>query len=253
MKEEIFLKTMIDTVKWGEYKNSDQLLTILMNSIITYNRTGTYGSKSNYYREYVCLRVPVPMRKAANDFKDVLEEIASEVYIEPEDTYQSYEFWGLKILPKPVDLESDPVIEHNVIFDEIKKEIIQGIRSAKYIIWVAVAWFSDEDFFKELLLKKHEGVNIRIIISEEDSNSNMIDKLKRNNFDVVIARLKGNYLRNRLHDKFCIIDLEYVMHGSYNWSKNAQNNDETWATALDRDFVKKFADEFLRLYLENKA
>ena len=41
------------------------------------------------------------------------------------------------------------------------------------------------------------------------------------------------------------------MHGSYNWSKNARDNDETWATALDRDFVRKFADEFLRLYVEN--
>ena len=42
------------------------------------------------------------------------------------------------------------------------------------------------------------------------------------------------------------------MHGSYNWSKNAQNNDETLTTALDKDFVKKFADEFISLYNEYK-
>lgn len=41
-----------------------------------------------------------------------------------------------------------------------------------------------------------------------------------------------------MHDKFCIIDFEYVMHGSYNWTKTANFNDETLATALDRDFVK---------------
>lgn len=35
----------------------------------------------------------------------------------------------------------------------------------------------------------------------------------------------------------CIIDLEYVMHGSYNWSRNAMSNNETLATALDKDFV----------------
>ena len=46
----------------------------------------------------------------------------------------------------------------------------------------------------------------------------------------------------------CIIDFEYVMHGSYNWTKVAEYNDETLATALDRDFVKKFADEFICLY-----
>lgn len=35
----------------------------------------------------------------------------------------------------------------------------------------------------------------------------------------------------------CIIDLEYVMHGSYNWNRNAMSNNETLATALDKDFV----------------
>ena len=35
------------------------------------------------------------------------------------------------------------------------------------------------------------------------------------------------------------------------WFYNQPNfNDETLATALDRDFVKKFADEFIRLYGE---
>ena len=55
-----------------------------------------------------------------------------------------------------------------------------------------------------------------------------------------------------MHDKFCIIDLEYVMHGSYNWSKNAMSNNETLATALNKDFVKKFADEFMFLYNAHK-
>ena len=41
------------------------------------------------------------------------------------------------------------------------------------------------------------------------------------------------------------------MHGSYNWSKNARDNDETLATTLDRDFVRTFADEFMKLYLNN--
>lgn len=53
-----------------------------------------------------------------------------------------------------------------------------------------------------------------------------------------------------LWHKFCIVDLDYVMHGSYNWSKNANYNEETLATALDREFVSKFADEFMEIYNE---
>jgi phosphatidylserine/phosphatidylglycerophosphate/cardiolipin synthase-like enzyme len=251
MNEQQFLKTMRETVKHDlEHDKKDELLGILRNSIITYDRTSTYGGKSNYYREYVCLRVPIPLLKTAKKLKDVLEKVASEVYIEPTETIQDYEFWGLRIKPKPVELENDPYVEHNVVFDEIKEEIIQGIRNAKYTIWVAVAWFTDRDIFEELLLRKREGVHVRIITSDESSNRYLIEDLEPN-FEVVKVPLNGDKLSNRLHDKFCIIDLEFVMHGSYNWSKNARNNDETWATALDRDFVRKFADEFIRLFVKN--
>ena len=51
-----------------------------------------------------------------------------------------------------------------------------------------------------------------------------------------------------MHDKFCIIDMDYVMHGSYNWTPTANKNVETLATALDRELVAKFAKEFMELY-----
>jgi len=177
----------------------------------------------------------------------VLESVASIVYMETDENA----FGGLIIKPKPVEIEPVEVIEHDVIFDEIKDTIIQGIRNANYIIWAAVAWFTDVEIFNELKSRKEAGVSIRIITSDESSNYHIMKDIE-SNFDLTKVPLKGNYLSNRLHDKFCIIDLEYVMHGSYNWSKNARQNDETLATALDRDFVKKFADEFMRLYNENR-
>lgn len=90
-------------------------------------------------------------------------------------------------------------------------------------------------------------MNVRLIISEEDSNRPYYRQLS-DNFDTVLILNYGWQEWNRMHDKFCIIDFEYVMHGSYNWTKVAEYNDETLATALDRDFVKKFADEFICLY-----
>lgn len=55
-----------------------------------------------------------------------------------------------------------------------------------------------------------------------------------------------------IHNKFCIVDLEYVMHESYNWITTADYNEETLATALDKEFVKKFADEFMRMWISLK-
>jgi phosphatidylserine/phosphatidylglycerophosphate/cardiolipin synthase-like enzyme len=246
MNAQTFLKTMIDTVKYDEYDNKDELLGILRNSIITYDKTTIYARKHDYYREFIDLRVPIPLLSVARKFKNELQQLASMVYIETGD----YEFWGLNIKPKPVDLENEECVEHDVHFDEIKETIIQGIRSAKYTIWIAVAWFTDKEIFEEVLLRKRAGVNVRIITSNEHTNRHLMEELE-SNFKIVKVPLSGRYLSNRLHDKFCIIDLEYVMHGSFNWSRNARDNDETLATALDRDFVRKFADEFMRLYVEN--
>ncbi|MFP3728011.1 phospholipase D-like domain-containing protein [Priestia filamentosa] len=97
---------------------------------------------------------------------------------------------------------------------------------------------------------EHSSLPLRIITSDEKSNRYLINELEEN-FNVIKVKMRGDYLSNRMHDKFCIVDLEFVMYGSYNWSKNARNNDETLATALDRDLVKKFADEFQRLYIEH--
>ncbi|WP_035420469.1 phospholipase D-like domain-containing protein, partial [Hutsoniella sourekii] len=75
-----------------------------------------------------------------------------------------------------------------------------------------------------------------------------ITQLKLNGFDLKVIKKFGYYGNNRMHDKFCIIDLDYVMHGSYNWSKAANFNKETLATALDRKLVTNFAEEFMKLY-----
>ncbi|MCU7679303.1 phospholipase D-like domain-containing protein [Bacillus thuringiensis] len=250
MNEQQFLKTMIETVKYDDYSNKDELLGILRYSLINYEKTGVFGNKNNYFREYVALRVPIPMLKKAKSLTDVFEKIVSDVYIEPTNSNQKYEFWGFEIKPKPVDLEDEENITHNVVFDDIKDTIIQGIRNAKYTIWVAVAWFSDKDIFRELLIQKNNGIHVRIITADLPTNQTLMNDLEEN-FEIVKISSKGLYGKNILHDKFCIIDLNFVMHGSYNWSGNARYNDETWATALDRDFVRKFADEFMRLYTEN--
>ena len=67
-------------------------------------------------------------------------------------------------------------------------------------------------------LKKSDGIQIRIITSDEPSNRYLLNDLCEN-FEVIKIPMWGDCSRNRMHDKFCIIDLEYVMHGSYNWRK----------------------------------
>ncbi|MWN76594.1 hypothetical protein GQR60_09600 [Labilibaculum sp. A4] len=55
-----------------------------------------------------------------------------------------------------------------------------------------------------------------------------------------------------MQNKFCIIDFEKVIYGSYNWTNKAQYNDETISIIDRRLESKKFAEQFLKIKLEIK-
>ena len=249
MDRSVFIKTLIGVLKYsGKYKSielKDQLLRLLGRARVNFVPQYGFANHGRSYQhwEIVELRVPVPLLEVAEENEKILAELVKYVYEESDD----YALQRVEIHPQVVDTP-DEVTEHDVVFDAIQEKVINGIRDAKFIIWAAVAWFSNEAIYQELLAKKKQGLNIRIIVSQEDSNTNMISKLEENNFDVVVIPRWGNGGYNRMHDKFCIIDMDYVMHGSYNWTPTANKNVETLATALDHELVAKFAKEFMELY-----
>lgn len=253
MNRDAFLKTMIEVLKYdGHYKkleNKDQLIRMLSRASVNFVPQYEFSShgRSNQHWEIVELRFPVPLLEWAENYEEDLDSLVNFVYEESD----YYALHHMEIRPQVIDVP-ETTKEYDVIFDEIQDTIIQGIRDARFLIWVAVAWFSNDAFYKELLVKKTQGLSIRIIVSEEDSNKTMIHKLKENGFNITVIPKWGTNCYNRMHDKFCIIDMDYVMHGSYNWTLTANYNDETLATALDHDLVSKFAEEFMELYNGSK-
>ncbi|MEO4055095.1 hypothetical protein [Solibacillus sp. CAU 1738] len=145
MDENQYLRTMIETVKYVDFNRKEELIGILNNSIVTFDKSNSFTTKSWQFWGYIDLRVPIPMFSVAKELKSDLEKVASMVYMESE----SYDFGGLFIKPKPIELNNE-VVEHDVVFDGIKDTIIQGIREAKYTIWIAVAWFTDNEIYNEL-------------------------------------------------------------------------------------------------------
>ena len=47
--------------------------------------------------------------------------------------------------------------------------------------------------------------------------------------------------KNIMHRKFCVIDLEVAMHGTFNWTK------EHWDVDHNRETAKTFAEEFVKM------
>lgn len=248
MNKTAFKETIINTLrfdsKFKEFKAS--LMPIISRSTINDLPQWDYAGRSGQRWEDIELRVPVPLIDMANESEECITKLMNYVYEESED----YALRNVLIRPQVIQSSVDEYVENTVVFDEIQDTIIQGIRDAKFLIWVAVSWFSNESIYNELLVSKDKGINVRIIVSDEDSNARLLSKMK-NDFDIVVVPHSGYYGNNRMHDKFCIIDMDYVMHGSYNWTAAANYNGETWATAVDREFVKRFATEFMQIYSEN--
>jgi len=131
-----------------------------------------------------------------------------------------------------------------VHFSKIKDEIISNLKKATKTIKIAVAWFTDEDIIRVLSQQKEAGIEVEIVISNSKENFENPDNFRD------YLRLHAKLFistRTFLHHKFCIIDSNTIINGSYNWSYAARWNEENilvvsldTANKEDEDLLKRF-------------
>ena len=103
-----------------------------------------------------------------------------------------------------------------------KAKIIESILSATKDIRIAMAFFTDREIANELLKSRDKGVNVSVILAKDINNEN-IKGLLSSKCKVYIHKANG---RGIMHHKFCLIDNSLLLHGSYNYTYNALNNNE---------------------------
>lgn len=237
--------TMIETLKYDSenYEDVDELLTILMYSEIELLNSNSFSRKSNHFWEDVIIRVKIPLLKEARSLKKSFVPLIIDCYSED----NKYEFDEVQFRPKQISSPDELEIQsHKATFSKIREEIIQSIRMAKHSIWINIAWFTDEAIYQELYNQQRNGVHIRVRISNEESNEKMISKL-REHFETVVVDKWGFKEYNRLHSKYCIIDYSIVLHGSFNWTPTANQNEEHLTTSVDRQLAEQYTENFKEL------
>jgi len=142
------------------------------------------------------------------------------------------------------DVDNSEEVKVNAVFEKIQAQILEEIESAEFLIWVAVAWFTDETLFNALVKKRQLGISVKIILL--DDNINRSSLLDFNSMPTKWLPPKGDY-QNMMHHKFCVIDLKKVIHGSYNWTNKAKYNQENISVTENRAFAEKFAKSFVQL------
>lgn len=135
-------------------------------------------------------------------------------------------------------------VKTDAYFDHIEKQVIDDLDGARVSIYVAMAWFTNQKIADKLVEKFKEGLDIKVVAFDDHTNAKFGVALDGIPY-VVIKGTRGGIM----HNKFCVIDNQKVLTGSYNWSTKAENkNDESVSVIYADKHASDYSVEFRRLF-----
>jgi phosphatidylserine/phosphatidylglycerophosphate/cardiolipin synthase-like enzyme len=133
--------------------------------------------------------------------------------------------------------------------DGVSKRLVELLNSADESIYFMAYSFTSDDLAQAVIARYKSGVTISGVFDSAQVGSNLgteYPAFKKISMDV---RLDGNL--GQMHHKVMIIDEAIVVLGSYNFSANAErNNDENLLVLHNPKIAKAFIEEFKRVYAQ---
>lgn len=177
--------------------------------------------------------------------KETVDEI-NEIIIK--DNYTVSKLGDTYIILGGVTATNKPTI-NQAYFLNIENKVLDALSNAKVSIRLAMAWFTNERLQAKLVEKLSEGLDIKIIIYKDGVNRKHGVDLSA--FDVTEMRGSRGGI---MHNKFCVLDNQVVISGSYNWSDNAEfRNDENIDVNENNASATQYSLEFKRLISVSKG
>lgn len=145
-------------------------------------------------------------------------------------------------------IDNTTPIATEAYFRDIEQKVLSAIDTAKVSLRIAMAWFTNEKIKDKLIEKKHQGVDIDILIYKDGVNDKHGVDLSE--FSHTFVKGSGGGI---MHNKYCVIDNQMVLAGSYNWTTNAETrNDENVMLLKDPQSATDYSVEFMKLKNNNK-
>lgn len=132
-------------------------------------------------------------------------------------------------------------------FEDIELYITEELMKAQTTIRVAVAWFTNKRLLSILKFKQKNGVKVEIIINDDNINRNALDFKSLLNIGGEVLFTKSS--KSLMHCKFCVIDDNVLITGSYNWTTKAEesNKEQITISCGDIEEIRKFNNEFYEI------
>ena len=242
MTEAEFQSLLLEMVRRDKHPQKKKILELLERSKLSCDKTEKFTHKKwDHFQEYIYLTFEPRDLSEALQFKEYIDKLIKQIY--PVNDGYKYELFGVEF--KPGHVSESESTSQEIHFDDIQNQIIEEIDKAKYVIWVAMAWFTNQTLYNALLNKKKGGVNVQIVIDDNEKNDEALFSLEKE-FETYRVNIRSKF-PNIMHDKFCIIDLAVVIHGTFNWTNAANYNRETISIDRNTATARTFADEFIKL------
>ena len=133
-------------------------------------------------------------------------------------------------------------------FTDIQYHLKSLLRTANHHVRIAVAWINFklyQDVFTELLSR---GVKLEIVTNDIQSNTYPRNLAVVNQLRQLGAIIQIKNFGTLMHNKFCLIDEELCITGSFNWTDKADNfNLENIEIVRDASSVYSYLQEFKNL------
>lgn len=153
MTEQQYKDLLIATAKMSEYEYKDEVIEALKVASVSFQKEwGFTYHLPNHRKEYIIISVVPDKLTVLRKYENFVDGLCRQVY-EPND---DNEYWGLILKPGVLNSASEE-ISQEILFDDIQNRIIDEIRQAKFLIWIAMAWFTNKKIFDELLKKGTMG------------------------------------------------------------------------------------------------
>jgi len=141
---------------------------------------------------------------------------------------------------------SENLIQETIHDSKIISERIDlELSNAKNEIFIAMAWFTDFNLYNRIITCLKNNINVTLILSDRKEN----EKLDFDYFELLgatVIKVK-NVGWGMMNQKFCVIDRELVITGSYNWTLNAKKNHENVLITNFPKTVKEYVDMFFNI------
>ena len=137
------------------------------------------------------------------------------------------------------------------VIESVKQRITREIEQAKFSIWVANVWFTDEEIIDLLIKKVEEGLNVEIILNKNKAldckeQAKLQEFIDTGGEFYLINEAEGNRMFNK---GFCMLDYATIIDDEFEDKSHLESG---FSTYFLREYPEALVEHYINQYLSVK-